>query len=295
MSEDGQRLILAVDGGGTRCRVAADDGRDRWLIETGSANVSTDLEGAADQIVRGVQGLAERLGRPVASLYSAPAFLGLAGVTGPEISERLERRLPFAQVRIEDDRPAALRGVLGDRDGVLAHCGTGSFFASRIAGRVRLSGGWGPVLGDEASAQWVGRLALRLTLEAVDGLVAASPLTERLLDRFGGASGIVSFAGEAAPSDFGAIAPSVTEFASRADPVALRIMRDAASEIVRSIEYHGWRPGLAVCLTGGIGPCYSDHLPSEVRGCLQKPAGEPLDGAIALAHEFAAETRYVSD
>lgn len=288
-----QRLILAVDGGGTRCRVAADDGRDRWLIETGPANVSTDLESAADQIVRGVQGLAEMLCRPADALFSAPAFLGIAGVTGPDVAQRLGQRLPFTRVRIEDDRPAALRGVLGDGDGVLAHCGTGSFFASQIAGRVRLSGGWGPVLGDEASAQWVGRLALHRTLDAVDGMIAVSPLSEYLLNRFADAAGVVRFGGEAEPSDFGAIAPLVTEFASRGDPVALRIMQDGALEIVRAIEHHGWRPGVALCLTGGIGPFYADHLPEEMRGCLQEPAGEPLDGAVALAHEFAAESEHV--
>lgn len=288
MNTAANTLVLAIDGGGTRCRIAAHDGKT-VMVETGSANVSTEFDGAIRQILQGLETLAERMGCQVDMLTSAPAFVGLAGVTGPVIAERLHAALPFRRVRIEDDRVAAVRGVLGRRDGVLGHCGTGSFYAGQSGTEIRLSGGWGPILGDEASAQWVGKTALRLVLKTVDGRLSPSPLAERLLSDFGGAVGIVQFAGTARPSEFGALAPRVTEFARRGDAIAETIMTLGAEEIAGGLRHIGWRPGIPVCLTGGIGPCYLPYLSDDLRACLIEREGEPLDGAISLAQDLAME------
>ncbi len=282
-------MIIAIDGGGTRCRVAASDGDQAVTIETGSANVSTDFESAVDQIEQGLARLAARLGQPVESLSAMPAYVGVAGVTGPAVAERLRSVLPFRHVRISDDRPAAVRGVLGPRDGFIGHCGTGSFFAGQQDGEIVLSGGWGPVLGDEASAQWVGRKALCLTLETVDGRLERSPLSDLLLSEFEDAAGIVRFASTAQPVEFGALAPHVTAFAVRQDAIAGRIMRQGADEIARALRHLGWRPGDTVSLTGGIGPFYAPYLPDDLRASVADRTAEPLDGAISLAREFARE------
>ena len=289
MSSPTHTLVIAVDGGGTRCRLAARAGDDVTAIETGPANASTDFDQAVRQIAEGLEALAARIGRPVETLTAAPAFVGLAGVTGPEIVIRLRAALPFRHVRIDDDRVAAVRGVLGHRDGALGHCGTGSFYASQIGREVRLAGGWGPVLGDEASAQWVGRMALGYTLESLDGRRTPSPLSDLLASDFGGVAGIVRFAGSARPSDLGALAPRVTEFAGRGDVIGTAIMRTGAAEISRAVHSLGWRQGQALCLTGGIGPHYVPFLPDDLRAGVTDPEGQPLDGAIALAQDLAQE------
>lgn len=289
MSRSTQTLVLAIDGGGTRCRVAASTGDDVVTVETGSANASTDFDQAVRQIAEGLEALATRMGRPVETLSAAPAFVGLAGVTGPNIADRLRGALPFRNVRIGDDRIAAVRGVLGRRDGAIGHCGTGSFYATQIGGEVRLAGGWGPVLGDEASAQWVGRMALALALEALDGRRRPSPLSDRLVSDFEDAAGIVRFAGSAQPSELGALAPLVTSFAERGDAIADELMRKGADEIARAVLALGWRPDQALCLTGGIGPHYLPFLPEDLRAGVTDPEGQPLDGAIALAQDLAKE------
>lgn len=289
MKKPNPSLVLAVDGGGTRCRVAALRGKEVISVETGSANVSTDFDQALRQIEQGLRALAARLGCSVDALSWAPAFVGLAGVTGPEIAGRLREALPFRHVRIEDDRVAAVRGVLGRRDGALGHCGTGSFYAVQVGGEVRLAGGWGAVLGDEASAQWVGRLALSLTLEALDGRQGPTPLSERLRAQFRDSAGIVRFAGSATPSELGALAPLVTELADQGDAIGVSILRKGAGEIVRAVHALGWQPGQAMCLTGGIGPLYLPYLSDDLRACFAQPEGQPLDGAIALALDFAKE------
>jgi glucosamine kinase len=287
--ETAETLIVAIDGGGTRCRIVAQVGSDRTMVETGSANVSSDFAAAMRQIDLGLNGLARRLDVSMETLASVPAYVGLAGVTGTAIAERVRMALPFRQARVEDDRVAAVRGSLGARDGVIAHCGTGSFFAAQSGTKIRLMGGWGPVLGDEASAQWVGRRALSYTLDHVDGRRPASALAERLLAQFKDAAGIVAFASTARPAQLGALAPLVTASAMEGDALARRIMQDGAQEIDRAVRDLDWRIGQPLCLTGGIGSLYAEFLPADLRTALTDPAGEPLDGALALAEAYARE------
>lgn len=281
--------VLAIDGGGTRCRIAVRRADEVVTVETGSANVSTDFDGSVWQIRQGLDALAAKLGLDPSAWSDIPAFFGLAGITGPEIADRLKRAMPFHHIRIDDDRPAALRGALGDRDGVIAHCGTGSFYGSRIAGEMRFSGGWGSVLGDEASAQWIGRIALARTLETVDGRIPHTLLAQELLDRFGGSAGIVKFAGTARPVEFGTLAPLVTAKAQGGDALAVGVMQSGAAEIARSLPLIGWRPGFAICLTGGTGPQFEPYLPEPMRADIVAPAGEPLTGALSLAQDLAEE------
>lgn len=283
--------VVAVDGGGSRCRIALAEGDTVFTVETGPANVSTDFDGGMREILSGLASLAQRSARTLEELSRVPAFVGLAGAIEDDIVSRVETALPFIHIRVADDRPAALRGALGDRDGAVAHCGTGSFFAVRSGGRERFAGGWGPILGDEASAQWVGRAALRVALECADGRHPPSGLSDQLLSDLGGTGAIVRFAAAARPADFGALAPIVTGHAGRGDALAVRVMKAAADEISRTLSEIGWRDDLALCLTGGIGPLYAPYLPEDMRHRLIGPAGDPLSGALSLARDLAREIR----
>ncbi|MDJ1018269.1 MAG: BadF/BadG/BcrA/BcrD ATPase family protein [Paracoccaceae bacterium] len=289
MTEMRGTSILAIDGGGTRCRIALTTNGDPIVVQAGSVNVSTDFATATAELRRGLEEVARRAGKAFEDLTLVPAYVGLAGITGPDIADRLAADLPMRHAKIEDDRPAALRGALGDQDGIVAHCGTGSFIAARIGGRMRLAGGWGPVLGDEASAQWVGRRALSRTLDTVDGFLAENDLSRNLLDRFGGAPAIVAFAGKASPAELGALAVEVTQNAAQGDAIACCILQSAADYIATMSRNLGWTAGLSICLTGGIGPYYKNYLPEEMQAAVTPALGEPLIGAIALAEEFRKE------
>ncbi|MEM9631545.1 MAG: BadF/BadG/BcrA/BcrD ATPase family protein [Pseudomonadota bacterium] len=284
-----QLQTIAIDGGGTRCRVACVIEEQTHIVEAGSANVSTDLEKGVAEIVSGLGKLARELNVPVAEFEPIPAYVGLAGASWADIVAKVAARLPLRHVRVEDDRPSAVRGALGSDDGVLVHCGTGSFQAAQRAGRIVLTGGWGPVLGDEASAQWVGRKALSAVLMVQDGVRPVSALTERLLESFGGTAGIVAFAGRASPADFGALARGVTEAAADGDPVAIEIMRSGAVHISTHVRSLGWSAGTPLLLTGGIAAHYAPYLDVPMQQALARPKGQPIDGALSLAREFAEE------
>lgn len=281
--------IIAIDGGGTRCRIACVTGGSRVAVETGAANVSTDFDGAFREIERGLSRVAEKSGLPAKDLSQATAFVGLAGMVSAEIEHRVRARLPFARARIADDRPAALRGALGTRDGFIAHCGTGSFFAMRAGNEMRFAGGWGPVLGDEASAHAIAKTALSRTLDCADGLVSPSPMAEHFLNEFGGAPGIVRFAATATQADMAALAERVTQADTADDPVARSVLQEGARHVAETLRQLGWRAGQVICLTGGIGPFLAPHLPDDMQAARAAPEGDPLDGALALAQELQRE------
>lgn len=289
MNSAADTFFLAIDGGGTRCRVALSDGAHIWRVEVGAANVSTGFEAACAEISRGLTKLAAQADLDIERLAQVPAFLGLAGVTGPDMADRLRAALPLRQMRIADDRASALRGALGAQDGFVAHCGTGSFVASQIGEIGRFSGGWGPVLGDQASAQWVGRRALSLALDGVDGVLPQSALVQAVLSRFGSAAGIVQAGFEMSQTDFGALAPMVTAHAEQGDSVAMAILQAAADYLTSQMTAMGWRPGLPICLTGGIAPLYAGYLPGNMQTDLTAPLGDPMSGALALARAFHEE------
>ena len=281
--------VVAVDGGGTRCRLVLDTGGDRFAVETGPANVATDFDAALRAIHEGLEGLRERAGLAPDELAQLPAYVGLAGATDRTTCERVERALPFARVRVEEDRAAALQGALGPDDGAIAHCGTGSFFGIRHGGTTRYLGGWGSRLGDEASAFWVGREALTGTLAAVDGLRPESGLSRALLARWASPAGIVAFAAQASPEAIAGLAPEVAEAADKGDTLGRDVLTRGAAHIAAMLAFLGWRQGLPISSTGGFAASYTAYLPAEMRAALVEKRAEPIEGAVELARAYAAE------
>ncbi|MEK6217146.1 MAG: ATPase [Boseongicola sp.] len=278
--------VIAVDGGGTRCRMALATSAGTQIVEVGTANISTDFDAAVAEITLGLRRLAKKADIRDDQLSGLPAYLGIAGTTGPALAGKLAQALPLGHAMIEDDRPAALVGALGSREGAIAHCGTGSFLGANTNGTMRFAGGWGPVLGDEASAQWVGRKSLAATLNALDGLAPCTPLVDEMRDHVGPSAAIVAFAAKASPADFGLLAQRTTKAAKDGDSLAISILSEAADHITRALPKLGWTPGMVLCLTGGIGPIYGHYLPDALQSSLAGPAGTPLDGAITLARKF---------
>jgi glucosamine kinase len=144
-------------------------------------------------------------------------------------------------------------------------------------------------LGTFGSAAWFGKSALALVLDAEDGLIEQTALTETLKDRYGGAAGILAFANSARPAVFGALAPEILSQSD--DPISGRLIDHAAAHFEGNLLHLGWSAGMPVCLTGGLAPHLAPFLTEPVRKNLRSAAGSPIDGAIAIAREFAKEVQ----
>lgn len=281
--------VIAVDGGGTRCRLVLDRAGARTAVEAGPANVATDFDAALGEIRRGLDLLAQKAGLTDAEIAALPAYLGLAGASDRTICARVEAALAFRHVRVQEDRTAALQGALGDGDGAIAHCGTGSFFGLRNGGKSRFVGGWGARLGDEASAFWVGRMALTGTLAAVDDLRPHSPLSTALLARWKTPGGLVAFAGAASPREIAEIARDVATAALDGDTLGREVMEAGAAHVGDMLTRIGWRRELPIAFTGGLAPRYGRYLPDDMQAALVPAKAPPIEGAITLARAFALE------
>ncbi len=280
MTQRGQALI-GIDGGGTSCRGAAilADGR-RVEARGGPANVSR-----FGQAIANLEALLADLARQagVADWRGARAHLGLAGVISADIAARVAQALPLDGPAVTGDEIVMIAGALGEGDGAVVAIGTGSFAGRQSGGRFHTLGGWGFVLGDQASGAWLGRRLLEQTLLAHDGIVAASDLTRAMLDRMGGPPGIVAFGFRAGPDEFASLAPEVVAACGGGDAVAAALMADGAAYVARALAALGWQADEPLVLAGGVGPAYGAHLAPEARAALAPARGTALDGALALA------------
>lgn len=275
--------LIGVDGGGTHCRFALSIEGRRIECRSGRANPLSDFSAAMASLHEGLAGLSQAAGVSLDELVDVPAYFGLAGVQEEKLAARVARELPLRNVRIDDDRHTAMVGALGDCDGSVIGIGTGSFLGRRADGVDQLIGGWGLILGDEASGAYLGRQLLRRILQVSDGYVQASPLSEEVLGEFGSPQAIVSFAATACPGDFAIYARRVVDAAAAGDGISRTLMADGAAFIETGITRLGWQPGEAVFSIGGLAARYHDFLSHEVASCLEEPKGSALDGALLLA------------
>lgn len=286
--------LLGIDGGGTSCRIALERHGRRTEVVLGRANVTSDFEGATKLIREGLDAVAAKAGLADDGLWTCPAYLGLAGIVDDAGAEAVMKALPLRAVVVEDDRRAAVVGALGVADGTVAGVGTGSFLARRSGAGLRLVGGWGLRLGDEASGAWLGRRLLASVLDVVDGLQGETDLTGDVFRQFGhAASEIVAFSLRADPAEFAELAPLVVEAAKAGDRVGEKLMREGRDYLVRTIDRLGWQDRERLCLIGGVAPHYQDYLPENIARSVVSAKGTSLDGALQLAADVALDKGWV--
>lgn len=277
--------VLAIDGGGSGCRLALVGPNDRVEVNAGPANVSTDFSDAIASLRQGLAKLAAKADLSESALFAVPSYLGLAGVVGPKDAVRVAHALPLTSARIESDQPATVEGALGTHDGAVAGLGTGSFFGLRRGSSLRLAGGWGHRIDDRASGYWLGREALRLALSVYDGLEPAGAASAAVTSRFSTAHDIVAFSKDASPDEMAALAPILVEAASKSDPLASRVLSTGTKHIIVTLSAMGWRRDDPICAIGGVAAAYASGLSAVAE--LVDPVGTPLDGAIARARRFS--------
>lgn len=184
-------IILSIDGGGSRTRCFAID-HDGRILGAGESGPSNHLL-VEDAIVRrSLQEVMERslddAGLTRDGVVSVSA--GLAGVDyrgeGRIEMEAIFRDLGFQSVVIESDLLIAHAAALSNRPGVVVLAGTGSSTLGVKANGDRVKiGGWGPIFGDEGSAQRIGQMALRAAARSYDGRGPHTQLTEALVSALG--------------------------------------------------------------------------------------------------------------
>lgn len=280
--------LIAIDGGGTACRFALRLGESEFRrVENGGANIHSAPQTARETLLRGLHGLMQDAGLRPQDLAGIPIYAGLAGVTDDASAARIAAQLPSRRVRVENDSRAAVAGALGQGPGCVLGIGTGSYLARQGAGGLRLIGGHGLALGDQASGGWLGRELLRHVLLASDGLEPQSALGRACLSEFGNdPRQIVEFSGGAQPGDYGRWAPRLIEAAQQGDAMALSLMQAGADYLIAGLHGLGCAADEPLCPMGGVAAHYIPYLKRAGFTNIVAPKGSALDGALALAQRM---------
>jgi glucosamine kinase len=152
------RWRIGIDLGGTWVRIVAFDGRGR---RRAIRHASPGLAGLPVFLTR----VWHRWALERADVERL--IVASRGVWTNSERRRQARRFRglARKITVISDVEAAYRGALGGSAGILLLAGTGSMALGRDPhGRWERAGGWGPLLGDEGSAFWIGREWLRATM-----------------------------------------------------------------------------------------------------------------------------------
>jgi glucosamine kinase len=182
--------------------------------------------------------------------------VGVAGANVGDYGKRIEKALPFDDGRVVTDALISLQGALGDADGIVGAVGTGSVYNARREGKLHGIGGWGSIVGDQASGARLGRDLLERALLAYD---------------------------KVRPRDFARYAPAVFEAAEAGDAIAIDIVREAADAIDASLDALSWPECPTICLLGGLARAYHPWLADRHKTLLAEPKADALQGAVDLA------------
>jgi glucosamine kinase len=280
-------LFVGVDGGGTGCRARIEDAEGHLLGTgiAGPAALRLGVDRALAEVEKACCGAIEETGLGADALNSLHAAVGLAGIGRKGAIEQLALQPhPFRSVVYAHDATIACIGAHGARDGGIVIVGTGSVGFALVGGREIRVGGYGFPISDEGSGADLGLHTIRLALRAYDERAVATSLTRDVMMRFhNDPFEAVAWMDQATATDYATFAPLVMRHADAGDPVARRIVRDAAEqidELVRRLVECG-APRIA--LLGGLASSMQPWLAPDVQRRLVPVEGDAVDGALHLA------------
>ncbi|QIZ35641.1 N-acetylglucosamine kinase [Saccharopolyspora sp. ASAGF58] len=303
MHGDEAALVLGMDIGGTTSRALVSDLSGR-VLGRGEAAGGNPNSHPADQAMRQIADAARSALAEIDPAAVRNCVIGMAGVSkmaDPEFSALFDHTwsrlgLHCARRAISDSEVAFAAGT-PEPGGTVLIAGTGAI-AARIEQHrmVATIGGHGWLLGDEGSAFWLGREAVRAALRALDrdeplqGLTAA--VRDRLLPNAPDAPAaqrkqLISTVNAAPPIRLAELAPLVTAAADEtAADIVLRAAR-ALADTAAATRTHG--ETRTIVLAGGL-MAPGNPVREALRGTLskrgfqdQRTAGPGEAGAAWLA------------
>lgn len=304
-------LVLGIDGGGThtRARLARAGGAIVGSGEAGRSNPNAQgLPAAQEQVLQAVELAFRQAG--ISRDKVAAACLGIGGTDRPaERAAWTAWALEHLAVRavVVNDGEILLAAGTPENWGVALVAGTGSIaWGKSRAGQNARAGGWGYLFGDEGSGFELGREALRAAAQAADGRGPETKLLAAILEHWGCREPMELiprvYRDKARPADLAALAPLITRCAQERDPVARRLVAQAAEALAtmvravcRALDFRGEIP---LAMTGGL-LLATESLRTDILRSLDssnfrmQPVAlvqEPVQGAIRLAQALAGKS-----
>lgn len=283
-----EKYIVGIDGGGTRCRAAlySADGQCLGRGNGGPANIMSDAKQALDSAVEATRHAISSSNLSL-SLREISMAAGFAGANIPHAKQAfLAMPTPFKKTTVISDLHAACVGAHNGRSGALIICGTGSSATTFFQGKFTDKGGYGAMLGDNASGAWLGLAAVRHALLALDDITPSSDLSQRVCAYFNVSSGaqLIAVAIDKPPSFFGRLAPTVALAYQGGCEIATELVQQGAdylSRLAHTLLEN--EPSMKWCLVGGLAELYQPLMASSLSSQRVCPQYEAEYGAFLYA------------
>ncbi len=290
-------LILGIDGGGSKVLVTLAD-KDGRILRTalGGGVNPMDNPDWRQELERHIEPFRSEPG--LAAVGAAlPAYGEVAHLSSLQ-KRCIDEAFPDIRRTVLNDVDAAHLGAFAGRPGILVLSGTGSMsWARNGAGASARVGGWGDVIGDEGSSYWIGREALHLVSQSLDGRAKPTALTKAVYehleldmsDPVNALGGWIS--GLARPrAGIAALSILVDRVASKGDEAAIDLIDRSAQELAK----HHWAIS-GHCETGTdwtyAGGTFSSRLLLEaverrIGRRAVSPVLPPIGGALLAAAQL---------
>jgi N-acetylglucosamine kinase-like BadF-type ATPase len=229
-------LFLALDAGGTKTDyVLADETTIFARVRSGTIKrLRTDASTALANLEGAFAELAQRTGLDLTEVTRC--CVGTAGESVPLALDWLRAEISTrvgGELVILGDVEIALDAAFRGEPGVLVLSGTGSNVAGRGPnGVISTTGGWGPLLADQASGHRIGHEALRAIFLARDEGRESTLLEEAMkfwkLERL---EQLIEYANQTPPPDLSRLAPLVVSCAEAGDALADDVLRSQGREL----------------------------------------------------------------
>ena len=276
--------ILGIDAGGSGTRVA--------LLENGTVTVRPPGPPMNALLTDGFAG---HLRRIIEAADATAAGIGMPGIRLPgqarDLSVELTRQTG-CPVHVTGDADSARAGAFLGAPGVVVIAGTGSMASGWNGESSARAGGHGFLLGDEGSAYWIGRAAVRAALRFQDQMGGSEAIHRAVIQAAGKSLDalIADICTHPAERDLlTALAPAVTALAAE-DAEASRIALEAAGHLADLAESIQRRLGpLPVAGAGGVfrAPVIWDRF-AELTSAV-RPLAPAAVGAALLAGQHASD------
>ena len=295
--------IIGIDGGGTKTVgvLTTETGQQLAQVQSGPANYHVVGEVQTRAVLESIVGeLCEKAG--VSRTVPIRCCLGMAGLgraADREVIGRICDELGISEDRIlTHDARIALVGGAGKQEGVIIISGTGAIaYGINAHGKEARASGWGYLIGDEGSGYDIAIKGLQAVARAADGRDAPTELTDGILNRLGlnEPSDLIRWVYAESRDVIAHLAAVVFDAAEANDPVAERIINEAAAELVcaaRSvIEQLEFVNRFDIVLSGGNlvhQPLFADKIRHrfakiQPKAAVILPKREPAYGAVLLA------------
>ena len=284
-------LVLGLDGGGSKTFAATADPSGRIVAAVAGAGIDPTTGPDWEE---GLAALIAPLGPVDAAVLGLPFHGEIPAISARQVA--VAKALAGPQARVLNDVAVAFSGALAGQDGVLILAGTGSMaWARGPQGEVRC-GGWGNAFGDEGSAFWIGREALALVSQHLDGRQNAPAFATGLLARLHlDAAGLIGWVYDQPlqRARIASVAVHVSGLAAAGEGHAQTLLDRAAGHLADLGLAAGKAGGAALPLcwsyAGGVfqNEYLRDRVASRLAGPPIPPRLPPLGGGLLLAARAA--------